>query len=1232
MDPIIKEDEEETSLFTIPEGSFTLVDDEEEAPQKEVEDTTLYTLPEGAFKEVDVPEDMEVIEKEEGLYTVPEGSFKVIDGEPTELTADPAQEESTYSAVKGAVTSGVMGLISGAGDASPIFKPFSALADKYTEAQDEKASQELGIIEEAGQTFSREDVISNPDKMGIIRDYMTLRSGVQYEDRSDEEVYDDYLTTMRYVASNDLSLIQDVRLLGQISEEDKPKLGKAYLLFQNIEGPDSLGAFGDAIKDYGVGAATSISTWAGLGIGKMYGRVGSKAAARVAITTAKEAAIQQAIKAGAKRSVAKAAGAAAAKAAAASAAKYAAGKTAVATLAVDTVTSVAADALYQDHMINTGAQDEYSFIQGSIAAASAVIPAGIGGALSYKTWKSGAPALGAVIEAGNSATKAARRAKLTPNAINAAFKTFSDNVIDWQKAVARGERINLDSRAAQTRIYEELVGSPSKGLGLLPNLMKSAGVVFSKENPAIQEMISFYRGLDTQTRWNINVQMKQHLGMSMGQLTDVLAKSVNTSASQIGYLGEVARDVQQIAVASKAANKLTSNVGGEGIGDVTLRGVQYFQSVLRRSFVAHPYTSAVNVMGWGTVRAAESLSFLLSGVSHGTMGLAGMVASPFSASAKTFSNLELKKSVATFKAVGYNLQNLLDPYTTKETFDQLLPYLDKTTRETITSTGFSGVERTASGVGKTIKGQKPIKPDTIYGFDPNNKFIKGVEGYLDKAARGTLVKAQDSYTKSVSLLSNLDYQLRLHGDKGLMQVLKEGGVEAIPAEVMDKATKRTMRDVMSMDYTKGKNFMHKMAGFVEGLSNAPGLGMVFPFGRFLNNSLAFSFRYSPIGAIRVFSSDTIDDIPTILAQSAVGSTFAYMMYKHEEEKYKQGIPWYAEEGADGTQYDLTNLAPSSAYNLMGRIWFHHVNKDTDIDGDTVKELFTQLGSLGLVYTADRNTELLTKSFQDFTNKLAEASEEEKAGYSEILTGIMLAGDSVLAGFTRPLEVPNILLGVGGNTDQISDRSMYEGTDLFVSEATRYTDQLFAMLNPSEPGVGQGELGPRKVSATNPKAGREYNPYSRLVGMKLRQPQTTVEKMFAQADFPEWRGNIKSDIPELDRVINERVFSILEKRAKETISSPRWKNASLRERRDFLRDILRNSQREVRDWIEENPGSFEYTLKARRDLTTQSERLRKQAKEALDISDVPDRELSLKQIEQIKALIDLYKDDEKLFTE
>lgn len=1102
----------------------------------------------------------------------------------------------------------------------------------------DEAFTDVDVVPPLGEnqeSLTADDIRNDPERMKIVRDYMVLRSGDQFATATDEETYDAYINAMRYIASNEISLITDMRLLGQASDEDKEKIGKAYILSNqlgNVFVNDGFWGAVDGIKDYAWGTLTAPSTYAGIGIGKMLAVGGAtatrKAALEVAMTAARESAIKQAAKAGGNKVAQKAAAATAVQEVLKQAAKPLAYKTAIATTITEGVIASAQDLMYQEHMVTAGAQDEYSFAQTAISAATGLVSGGVGGFLDYRNIAKGTKGLQDTIVAGNAAFKASKRKlKLDTESVGKAFKEFSSELVDWRAAIARGEKINLDSHSLREKIVNGVIGVDDQ-LGFIPKLMKEAGVVFNDETPKTHQMISFVKDLAPETLRDLNKAMKGEFGFRLSELLDIVAHDISTGARRQYDVKAVAAQVGNLASANKAARDLVASekVGQEGVGDVAIRGVEYFQSIWRRSLVSHPGTSAVNVFGWAQAKSAETMAFLLSGVSHGVMGLSAKMASPFSAGAKQLANEELAKASAIFKSHGYLLQNLVDPYSTSETFQALLQNMPEKYSKQLIQNMYAGVEaqtKTKVKKGGTVEGP--------YGFDASSKWVKGIETYLDRLSVVSLVKAQDSFTKAVSMTGNLDLQLRQATGKGLTETLQTVGTAGIPDEVWHKATQSTLRDVFSYDYTQGKGVMTSMAKTVENISNIPGIGFLFPFGRFLNNSLAFTFRYTPIGAFRVFLKGNVDDVPTALAQAAVGTTFLGMMAAHEGEKYKQGIPWFVTEGEDGTQYDNTNLAPGAFYHIAGRIIYHAFQGESAADRDTMKDLLSQLGSLSMVEQIDRNVEFLKDGIGSILESLSE--QDENGGLTveakDILSVIGAAGANIGAGFLRPFEPLNVAMGIVNDSDMLVDRAQLEGGDLAISEATRYVDQLFAPFLTDE---AAKNLAPRKEIATNPKSDRELNPLARLMGLRVRQPQTSTERMLAEADFPEWRANVKSAIPELDAVINQKVQNVLIVKSEELINSDAWKKATLATRKDWVRTILRDTQGEVRDWIESRPGTPEYLYKARRDYTALPKTLRDEAKKKLGMSDVDDRKLSLEQIEQLKTYVDFVKEYNKIIVE
>jgi hypothetical protein len=93
----------------------------------------------------------------------------------------------------------------------------------------------------------------------------------------------------------------------------------------------------------------------------------------------------------------------------------------------------------------------------------------------------------------------------------------------------------------------------------------------------------------------------------------------------------------------------------------------------------------------------------------------------------------------------------------------------------------------------------------------------------------------------------MDRQVRLAYDMGLDDLINSGEYWKITDEMWDATSKTLLQDTFSMNYTrpvKGAGGTEEMlastADMVEKVSNHALLGFVFPFGRFMNNTLAFT--------------------------------------------------------------------------------------------------------------------------------------------------------------------------------------------------------------------------------------------------------------------------------------------------------------------------------------------------------------------------------------------------------
>jgi len=157
-----------------------------------------------------------------------------------------------------------------------------------------------------------------------------------------------------------------------------------------------------------------------------------------------------------------------------------------------------------------------------------------------------------------------------------------------------------------------------------------------------------------------------------------------------------------------------------------------------------------------------------------------------------------------------------------------------------------------------------------FNIDPDMPYYQKIEAVTIAANQITGVRIQDSFTKSQMYMSEIDKQLRLDYGLSLKEVMQAGDEDIIDEKILSKALGTTLESVFSTDYTTKETpeLLRKAASIVEGVSNTPGLGTILPFGRFFNNVLAYSYKWSPfaVGGVgmrsikRLMSTKKLDGI------------------------------------------------------------------------------------------------------------------------------------------------------------------------------------------------------------------------------------------------------------------------------------------------------------------------------------------------------------------------------------
>jgi len=1101
--------------------------------------------------------------------------------------------------------------------------------------------------EEEAPSATADDIRNDPAAMADIRNYMVRRKGVHLADLPDDELYDTFVNQMRFFNTNEVSTAGELRWMYGLDDEDKAIAAKAYATYDrlgNVFTNDGFWGGVNGVADYVGAAITSPSTWIGLFTGGSGGAavkggsvLAKEAGVQVAAKAAQRVALQQAATAGVKGAALKAAGRAAGKAVISSAIKKEAVKQVLKATAIDASLAGLQDYLYQSTLIDSGAQDHYSLLETAIATTGGMI----GGAVSIVPLATKATSklsnTAQALQVGQNRAAAKYQQKAGP-AVTAMAKEmkeqFQKQMIDYKAAVERGLISTEDSLDLQKVAKTVLLGTADKeNPGLIIKFMKQAGILIDKsENAAadIHQMVSFARSLPEKQLDELDVTFKETLGKTYREFTDIMAHYASDSGSTLQTIrlagDAINKQVTAEAVANKSINELAkapAKKGAKGAAkEYEPHVVKYVQSLWRRMLVSHPATTAVNVKGWAGASAFRALAETLHGGVLGTVGLASKLTSPITGS--KFGDEALRQSGHLFSSQVFKLRNLFDPYTTREAAEALFSQAPKSAQKDLSANIFGGIE---------------FDTAVHYGMNPNSRVIRNAERIADNAAKISGLKIQDVYTKSFSMMGEMDKQVRLKFNVPLYKMVADGRVGEIPDDIWRKALNTSLEDTFSMDYTKGFGNLSPMAKAVETVSNAPFLGFIFPFGRFMNNSLAFTMQYSPLASYHVwakaknkgfFKDGVVSGVGKSLvdqevmmgtSKMLVGAIAIVGLANQQKEQRKQGLSWQQVTDSTGSVVNKENVSPLSTYMALGRVAEIIMSGETpgkELMGEVVK----QLGSLALMKEVAAPQAILDTA--GYMLSLGDDEAEIKSFGSFLL---QLAGTSLSeigSGFTRPLEPINAAVGMLNGKDETPDRKLSRGVDGVIDNSLRYLNNIFAPFLSED-----GRTAPPRQQADKYGPVKEVNPIARMLGDRLDQQTTYINKMLAMVDKPSWRIQESTGIPEWNNLVNKMITPKLDARAKALLNSAPWKNADLSRRRRLVENLLAEVRKEARNEIAVGSGSGEL-YDARRQFILLDESLRAEAKHSLNIL-VEDRDLSLFQIELLTRYVKDQKEFEKSMT-
>ncbi len=1111
--------------------------------------------------------------------------------------------------------------------------------DDLTDDKEEEKDEPLPTIKD--RSLKVDDIVNTTKYVDKIRDYMVDRKGKQFLSMDKEELVDKFVTHMRYFNTNEAFTLDEARYVSMADEDSKNRAGEAYKVYDmlgNVFVNDGFGGAVGGVADYLTAIATSPSTYIGLGVGKALSVGAGKLGVEAVKKAAKEAGLK-AVKDSAKKGLTLAAAREIK-----NKAKDDVIKKAIRGRSLRNVTvSGAIDggvAGWQDYGLQagilgeTGAIEDYSILQTGLS----VFGSGIGTGLSiYGVPKvTGADKRGLtgstaqkIIKANQvkqkeiTDKKALERinkkyletlrkeaakipddknfvAKITRPYDYSGFPELAKGKIEDPK-LAVAENINSD---VMRFIFGKAEDSPTANI---VRLVESEGAVFrGNMNPA-QKYARAFQYLDKETLQEISDLTKQKFGVYLGEVIDdglgfasdlgkKVAASVSESAKvmQATQLDRLKTDeslVQGMIEVAEGLSDFQKRTKTLGIPQSAVaRYSGYAQNVWKRMLVSAPQTTAANVFGFGQIYIANTAQELLQGTLLGLTGDTGK--------AKALFQLQVEK-----------IKNLVDPYSTLDNYETLLKTdsnLHKLLKETISG----GIERSAKRLG----------------VDEKNAMLRTVEGLTRTAQTFSMVDLQDTLTKSQAFMAGIDKQLRLQKDTTLNAILEKGNLIDIDEGVMEKAMSETLKAVFAEDYTRSGKVVGDLAKLVENASNAPGIGFILPFGRFMNNVVATAYRYGPgaylDGAVAIAKGKKIDATEAI-ARATIGTTSIFYAMDFQREQEKRGYQWYELQTGSGETTNITNTFPLSLLMITGRV-ANKMSNGEFVDKDLAAEFGKQI-AIGQAATDLQFGNDITRLIQLTLN----LGGEFKSPIGQVQETLGHMSGNIVSGITRPLDPINKLAGYALSewtpydvTPQIDRRLAKGGLQKLGLNATKYVDNIIEGIASSKL-FGAGEtvlLGDELRVASREGNVFDPSPYRTAIGTRIQQPRTFANIVFGMVNQPEWKAGMYTGVPEFDRFANKVIAPMIEMEAEQLLKNEKFVRGNAEYKKQKVNDMLNEVKRSVRSYLSATPNTEQGIEYRKTKLLNTPKLVLTRAKRIVGTPDVGIRDLSASQVSELEAAV------------
>ena len=769
-----------------------------------------------------------------------------------------------------------------------------------------------------------------------------------------------------------------------------------------------------------------------------------------------------------------------------------------------------------------------------------------------------------------------------------------DNTNSWKDKVAEGKEIQL-SDFGDTLIRELIIGNDEKNLKGLVHVMLNQGfsireryagdnvgnfiadLVKTADPKDVQKFFKDFEkavGATVYTSLETGKPRRSVSTFTPEDFSNVIAEWGNRSAVNMNALSQIKRtlnpetlhddftfkqyadSLNDVGLANATLGKSSSVFKGK-LGGAFERGIKTFapdslrsgQNKIIRLLVSSPSTSYLNLLGWGAASGINSVTDMGLALTFMGKGVRQYVLNNGDA------NESFRIAGAYWKSNRQKMRNLLDPNMTYDAFKSI-SMKDPELLRSLTRVIPGGVE----DLDLLIKQN---------GFNPNETVAgAGFEAATDLIQSMGLVKLQDSFTKSQEFVHQLDKNLRLTFNKSWSEFYTDPNAARLmnTAEyktAVARASEETQRAIFSLSFKSRETTLGELAGLVEDARNIPGVGLLVPFGRFFNNTLAFTSDMSGLSfATKFLRPEEKRSARELAVRAAIGLGLAYTLAEDEEVYRKQGfafdqkpdhlkLPFLGTvfEGTGAVREEKYNF-PTSHFKAAGRL-LSYVGTPETMPAGEYEQILQVVGPAQI-------TRQLNQAIEGWGNLTKELVEGNIGPGSIISKTFGNTGSQIFSGATRFLDPYNGLLGlVMGENFKVTDKK--DGTEFkkMLLNGSRYVDQFINLLS-------KDSL-PEKESDV---IGTARNQASKNLGVR-EVKLTDTAKLMNIVGLGSWEANIDSKFGVARNAFSRLFHELAEYKSRELLQSERFRKGDyLNMRLDVSDNNIQDMQRKlVKDMFE-----------------------------------------------------------------